>query len=86
MFQMSPDGRERLCIHQSLHRDVRLPYYAVTMDSIMTLPVTLNGHDCILTITDKATKAIRLTPGVSGKDGDADDPNKPDDVPGDAQY
>jgi hypothetical protein len=63
-----------------------LPFYTVTMDFIVALPATLNGYDCILTITDKAIKAIKLIPGVSGKHGDADDPNKPDVVPGDAQY
>ncbi|KAI1676403.1 RVT-1 multi-domain protein [Pyrenophora tritici-repentis] len=46
-----------------------IPFYAVAMDFIVGLPVTPDGFDTILTVTDKATKAVKLIPGKT--DGDA---------------
>ena len=126
LFQMAPDGQERLCIPAALHREVLrtahdqvghpgrtrtcerirttlyiphlrklaaayisscpvcraarpstskpagklqpidtpfIPFFTIAMDFIVGLPVTPDGFDAILTVTDKATKAVKLIPG-----------------------
>ena len=38
-------------------------YHTITLDFILGLPHLANSNDCVLTITDKYTKQIRLIPG-----------------------
>lgn len=40
-----------------------VPFHTITMDFVLALPLTKEGFDCILTITDKYSKRISLIPG-----------------------
>ena len=40
-----------------------VPYHTITLDFILELLHLANGNNCVLTITDKYTKQIRLIPG-----------------------
>ncbi len=39
------------------------PYHTISMDFILALPVTVEGFDCCLTVTDKFSRKIALIPG-----------------------
>jgi len=42
-----------------------IPFHTITMDFIVAIPPTLTGSNMVLTIVDKASKAIQL---IAGKD------------------
>lgn len=131
MYQMSPDGRERLYVPVSLHKEILevahdsyahqerlgttervrqsmyiphlrrlveqyiqsclvckacrpsggkppgelqpisppfIPFHTITIDFITGLPSTPNEYDCVLTLTNKATKYVKLMPGQIDED------------------
>ncbi len=39
------------------------PYHTISMDFVLALPLTLEGYDCILTVTCKFSRKITLIPG-----------------------
>ena len=39
------------------------PFHTISIDFILALPISEEGHDCALSVTDKFSKAITLIPG-----------------------
>ena len=42
-----------------------IPFYTITIDFIVTLPITTDNLDTLLTVTDKFSKRVYLIPGKS---------------------
>lgn len=40
-----------------------IPFHTITMDFVVALPVTADGCDCLLTVTDKFSKRALVVPG-----------------------
>ena len=87
IFNMAKQLHEyiRHCVQCQLHQTPRhrpygalqpilvppRPFHTITIDFILALPETKEGYDCVLSVTDKFSKAITLIPGKStwgGKD------------------
>ena len=45
-----------------------IPFHTVAMDFIVALPVTADGCDCLLTVTDKFSKRVLMIPGKTTYD------------------
>jgi len=44
-------------------RTMNVPFHTITMDFVMALPISQEGYDCMLTITDKFSKRMTMIPG-----------------------
>lgn len=45
------------------------PFHTITVDFVLGLPLSIHGHNCAMSLTDKATKAIGIVPGKTNWDG-----------------
>lgn len=46
-------------------RTVDIPFHTISMDFVLALPLSIEGFECMLTITDKFSKRVSLIPGHS---------------------
>ena len=42
-----------------------IPFHTITLDFVLALPISIDGYECLLTITCKFSKRIALIPGKS---------------------